>query len=351
MRWPVAETMRMIEAQFPPALVSYEALSSVRRLATKLPNATSSYYIEGFLAEVSSNLGLLACVEANHGGRQNLRDYFLSESSFLLPRDRWNCLREFCLLWENFSSLLYAHVPHVWLEFDASQLLDPAPLPNLLLCLAPHYFNKRGELEQSDRISTEVYEGIVALILGIFFEEHVGKSFLENLLHCFSSLPPDGQVIHLSMMFLRNPPEVKLHLSIPKHLLFDYLKKIGWSGPNSEIEEVLSLYCLAEKKIKIQLTIRETLSSKLDIEFHYDRFTKDHSELEFVLDQMVSKNLCASRQREELRNWIGSSSVKFPGRALPAVFSKWLSLKIVSENDRALYAKCYLGFMPSPLLF
>jgi hypothetical protein len=353
MIWPCAETLRVIEPQLPHSLISTQAFAFIKNFASVLPEAMSSYYLECRLAADSPQVDLLACVKASNGGREILREYTTTAGPSPRSPDCavWNRVRDFCTRWAEPRSSLHRQVSHIWLEFDGEASLTKIPPPNLLLCLDPEYFEECNHRQHDEYITARQYRRVINASLEILLPHRASAMMKRNLFACFDTLPPDGCVIHTSVMLSRRPSLSKLNIALSKDHLLDYLRHLGWPGSLSQLETLLFTYCSFTNSMKFQLNLEDSISPRIDLEFHFDDCVAPLSSLHFLLDQLVENNLCTIEKREALLTWPGTFRQIFCGRSWPTRLYKWLDLKIVYHPERPLEAKGYLGFMPSSSIF
>ena len=147
MLWPLSETLELIEPHIPDQLVSPEAFSHVKTIASLLPAAMSSYYVECRLAVNTTQVDFLTCVAAPDGGR----DILVGQSAkaglpdIFLAHPLWHRAYDFFRQWADLSSALHEQIPLLWMEFDqVDGPLPEVPLPSFSFCLDPLYADRRS---------------------------------------------------------------------------------------------------------------------------------------------------------------------------------------------------------------
>ena len=263
----------------------------------------------------------------------------------------WERIRHFWTRWADPSCVLWGHIPHAWLAFDNTELVRTTPRPCVLFCLDPDYFTKHEDPQHLNSLPGQTYQDVVGSALDLLLATPLSQAQRCNLGVCFDSLPSGGQIIHVSVMLARTPSVVRLNLTVPKQMLVPYLHRIGWTGSFAELGQLLDTYCVFPERVKIQLTIGETLSPRLDFEFHCKGAFGDDSRWQTLLNAVVQNGLCTSGKHEALHAWPGSFRDTFPDTRWPTRFQKWTDLKIIAHPDASLEAKAYLGFMPNTSIF
>jgi hypothetical protein len=353
MTWPLAETLAIIKPHLPRSLISDHAFSSVKMLADKLPEMTSSYYWECRLAANAPQVDFLACLAASDGGREILAGRGKREDMpwFFAGDPVWRRVKDFCSRWADPASSLYEQVSHIWLEFDFSAPPSRVPPPGLLFCLDPEYFERGRQPRHVNYLTAPAYQQVIDTALEALLDYPVSHQTRENLLSCFDQLPTGGYIIHASVMLSRQPPQVKLNISVPKDRLLDYLQGVRWTGLLFDVSTILSKYGASRDRIKFQLTIGDTVPPKIDFEFHFESSLQNDPGLRLLLDQVVTDGCCTPEKRDALLTWPGTFRQPFSHHSWPTRFYKWADIKVVYQPDRSLEAKGYLGFMPSSSIF
>ena len=103
MIWPLLETLSFVAPYFPPQLLSFETIAQLHRVAARLPNAASSYYLECRLDGADKQVDFAFSTMAANGGREELLAHFarLSEagSTFHQASPEWEGIHAFCRQW------------------------------------------------------------------------------------------------------------------------------------------------------------------------------------------------------------------------------------------------------------
>jgi hypothetical protein len=352
MTWPLGETLEYIEPYLSGQLVSAETFSRVKTMATILPEAMSSYYLECRLTAQANQVDFLTSALSAEG-REILAGNSpkIDLSDEILKNSLWRRIRDFFKYWAEPTSPLYEQVPLIWLEFDkVSEALPAVPLPSLCFCLSPEYMQRGTD----NHLSPQQYQKLIKTALEPLFNYPLLPQTEQNLFACFDLLPPDGHIIHISAMLARHPPTLKVYGCIPREQLLTYLRCLGWTGSIAEIDKFISTFCPTLNPIFIDLTVGDTIASRIGLAFsqiHLGRLPRSDPKWSSLLEQLVESSLCAPEKREGLLNWPGSSQITFRNEAWPTRLDRWLDLKIVYQPQQPLEAKGYLGFMPRFSLF
>jgi hypothetical protein len=342
MIWPLSETVQFIEPYLPAQLVSAKAFSNVQTIANLLPDAMSAHYFETRLAASGIQVDFSTCVMGGKGGREILANCILLETP------EWRRIRAFFKYWAEPTSPLYDQVPLMWLEFDkVDETLPKAPLPCVNICLDPEYLEGRMHSQYSNHANTRNYQPFIETALELLLGEPVPPQTRQNLMNCFDLLPPGGQIIYVSAMLPRQPPTLKLNGFAPKSRFLEYLIQIGWTGSITEVEKILETFCAFTDKIRFDLTVGCTISSRVGFEFFSKGYSPSNSQRQLLLNQFVDRGLCKPEKRNALLAWPGFSGEKFSCQSWPTRLDRFWYTKIVYQPNHPLEAKGYLGFTPN----
>jgi hypothetical protein len=122
-----------------------------------------------------------------------------------------------------------------------------------------------------------------------------------------------------------------------------YLAKIGWPGEIQVVEEWLRALGGKPVRRKFQIVVEHELTSKIELEFHFDYRRKLDGNLTEFLRGLVQLGICRTERAEPLADWPGWHYQHELGMRV----DRWLDLKLVLEAKRQVEGKAYLGFMPS----
>jgi hypothetical protein len=314
-----------------------------------LPNAMSAYYLECRLAANAAQVDFATCVIAAEGGRRLLAGQWASAegAGALWPQPHWQPIRNLFGCWANPTSLLFEHVPLIWLGFDniAARYLE-TPLPCLSICLDPEHlvnlsaprpvqFQAQQFLQCAETIST--------ILLGQALPAQTRQQILASV----ALLPAAGKISYLSVMLGRQPQALKINGSIPKDKLSEYLTQLGWSGSLPELKRVVTSYGSFDERIRFDLTVSDTILPRLGFEIFARGSPQSALQQHHLVGLLITQGLCTPEKGEALLNWPGFSSESYRQQSWPTRLSRSWYAKIIYQPDQLLEAKCYLGFRPS----
>ena len=350
MLWSTQETFSVMESYFPQPLVPPEAFRPMTTLAGLLPDVMTSYYLECRLAPEQAQVDVLVCTTTP--AVTSLHQNTLSGMSGFPAEDPvWRRVDQFCAQLAEPDSGLAKRIPHFWLAFDGAELVRALPRPCVLVCLDPDYFTRHADPAHLNTMTDQTYQDTIDKALGALLPDSLTARQRQNLLSCAAHLPPGGQIIHLSVMLARTPNVVRLNITVPREQLIPYLQAVDWTGDFASLASLLTTYCVFPGRVKIQLTIGETIRPRIDLEFHCPGALSDDTRWQALLASVVDAGLGASDKCDALQSWPGSLRGTFPGRRWPTRFQKWVDLKIIAHETASLEAKAYLGFMPNNSIF
>lgn len=358
MRWPLHETLQLVEPSIPPVLVSTQAFAHIKQLAQQLPAGLSSYYLECRLAAEADQVDFLACAATPEGGRELLAGESEPFPSHLLDVPLWQRVHHFCRQWATPTSTLHARVPLVWFEFDHAESAPLAlPCPSFCFCLDGTYL-QRGPWSQRYPAQDGNQDKVLAKSgLQLLHDAPIPQQHEHIFDACFDALPEGGRIIHISAMIARQPSLAKLYGVVPTAQLVPYLTRIGWPGSFRELATIMTNFCTADTvdgNTYLDLSLGASVSPRLGLAFaqqQIEQLPGQDLTRRTLLDLCVHHGLCSPEKRDALVRWPGRLRAVFRGDALPTRFRKWLDIKLVYQPDQPLEAKGYLGFMPYFSLF
>jgi hypothetical protein len=346
MLWPVSETIELIAPYLPGSLISAQAFSHIKTIATVLPNAMSGYFLECRLGVDNTRVDFLSCAMACKGGRTVLAGEHPPAAlpAFLLQHPLWRRVQDFVLQWADTTSLLYQQVPLIWLEFDVDGPPPEVPLPSLLFCLDPAFLLRDATSETAAYLTAETYRHITETTVAHLIGQPLPPRTHQTLLACYERLPAGGHLVHISVMLARRPMVVKVNVSLPKDRFLAYLDRIEWRGSYSEMQALLTAFYPSTDIIKVDLTIADTVLPHIGLEFFSD--PQDDPKRQELLHRCVNVGLCTPAKRDALFTWPGHSCERYAKHLWPTLLKRWLCVKLVYQSNAPLEAKGYLGFMP-----
>ena len=345
MIWPHLQTLLTIENHLSPRLVPPKAVSNLKTLMGGLPQSLSSYYIECRLSDSSDQIDFLSSIIASDGGRQRLSE---DAGHTLLNNPAWHGIGNFITSWTDDDSSLHHRIPLFWFEFDhMEQDSSEVPLPGFMFCLDPEYGKTAYSEENKPLVNHHNLKETTEQVYRLLLAHPLPSTVKESLFACFDALPSGGQIIHVSVMHQRQPPIVKLYVSVPKRDLVDYLDQLKWAGSQSELNKLIDTFCSSSTDVRIDLGFDTTILPAIGIVFSEVSVTSSHNTSDkSILDLIVEKRLCTNEKRDELAAWPGVFFKTYNNHSWPTRIHKWLDIKLVYQPNRSLTAKGYLGFAP-----
>lgn len=351
MIWPTTETLTHISPLLSDALVSSEAFENIKTVTDVFPNALSAYYLECRLSSDTTQVDLLACANAEQGGRDVLsgRNGHPGLPEFVMGSPLWQQVDRFIASWSQPASLLHDDVPMVWLEFDILGPPPEVPVPSLHVCLARDW--TRAHASQVPAFSADQYLALANHAFELALGQQLDAEIEENLRSSFEALPEGGRIVHFSTMMAREPITFKVYSELSAACAMDYLADIGWTGSRQRIARVLDTYCGTLDTLRIELNVSNTILPKTGIEFLESMDMPDDPDRSVLLGKLVDAGVCLPEKAAALATWPGISSNVYRDHQWPTRIKRWQDIKLVYHEDAPLEAKAYLGFMPYFSLF
>jgi hypothetical protein len=344
-------------------LVSSEALFHISQIANLLPTipTVSEAGFECHLGSSAPRADFLAAFTTLNNGRQALVDCCEPLASLLCANPVWSRVRDFCAHWADIKSPLYDNVDNVWLEFDVDG--QPSKVPEPSFFFAPRGI--RGEEEKLSlpnnisHMNNWVTDEALRLLFGNSLQDQVKK----QMLTCFKSLPPSGEVFQIGVMLPRKSESQAIRLcvkGIANEQILEYLESIAWSAHLNELSVILSELSSLVDDIKLNFAIADTIFPKIGFECYFDKQPKNTLKWQLFLDYLVKHQLCSLEKANALLTWSGYSEEKFNQELWPSNFAKASAfvypslkstivrllhhIKIVYQPNQPLQAKAYLWF-------
>ncbi len=345
-------------------LVSTDAISQMSLIADLLPTfpTASQAGLECHLGMSEPTADFFAAFSTLNSGREALARGYQPLAN-LEDNSVWNRVYEFCKHWTDKHSALYNEVDRVWLEFD---LVKPQPSkvpePNFFFGTAKGVKNEADDNLSFDRVS-ENYNWITEEALRFLRNKPLPDSIKQNLLNCFSSLPPGGRVFQLGVMLPRQAESETVRLCISNIAISDipqYLKDIGWQGSVTKLQSVLADLTPFANSISLNIAVGDYIFPKIGLECYIEKNPKINPKWNSFLSYLVEQKLCTPEKADALLNYPGYSSEYHHQELWPrnlANASKFINnsfnstlvrvlhhIKIVYQPERPLTAKAYLWF-------
>ncbi|MCU0537093.1 MAG: hypothetical protein MUD14_24680 [Hydrococcus sp. Prado102] len=328
------------------SLISHKSFSCINKIAKFLPSFSTA---------------ILECRLDDNEHRVDLAINLIGKSPVnfnnkLLKFPEWKFFQKIYIDWLKQNSLLYKNVQQIWLEFDLEEQALFIPVPciffGIFVELNKETFNNQNLIKISSRL----------------LNSQLSSSFESNLKYCINCLPTKAKINHFGVMLSRSEQTLRIVSKIQSNLILDYLKKIGWSGSEKNIESLLLKLSEFTATIVLSYDVGETIMPRIGLECYLPKPPKYKSRLKLLLNYLVELNLCSESKRDALLNWSGylkktsksSSFFKdsdtlewkniFFKQKEPTAFIRTIShIKVVYNFDNSLEAKAYLQLCHEPI--
>lgn len=351
MIWPTTETLNHIAPHLSDILVAPEAFENIKTVTDVFPNALSAYYLECRLSSRITQVDLLACANAERGGRDVLsgQDGYHGLPEFVMTSPLWQQVDRFIDSWANPASPLHNDVPMVWLEFDILGPPPEIPIPSLHVCLAKDW--TRSHADELPDFSADQCLGLANHAFELALGGRLNAGIASNLKRTFDALPPGGRIVHFSTMMARQPITFKVYSELAASEALQYLKAIGWPGSLKNMEALLDRYCNGLETLRLEFNVGENIQLKTGIEFLESMEIPGDPDRQVLLGKLKQDGVCIPEKVDALTSWPGTSTVLFDNHKWHTPIKRWMDIKLVYHEEAPLEAKAYLGFMPYFSLF
>ncbi len=341
----LCEVLRAVQPELGDTLVGAPARAALAELATRVGLFQGSGYLECRLgAPEAPQVDLLASI------RRFEREALAGELSRMTgSAPGLDALARLLRAWCSPASLLYAHVPVAWVEFDdvVRQADSPrGPEANVCVALMPSYvdpFSPRlvQGAAQVARVALEAAE-VVRAATPTLYE----RAQLER---CIEAMPAGGHWIHLSIMSKRQPSVLKLYGVLPAASLLGLLAAMEWRGDLARVEEVVRRYYAsgpAADSLYVDLLVPTEATDErpyVGICFSQQQLgvAGEADPARALLDRLLVAQLCTPAEADQLRRWPTPAA-----QGEHTGVDRWFDLKLVLRDGQPLLAKAYLGFSP-----
>ncbi len=351
MIWPTTETLNHIAPHLSDILVSPEAFENIKTVTDVFPNALSAYYLECRLSSSTTQVDLLACANAERGGRDVLsgQDDHPGLPAFVMPSPLWQQVDRFIESWANPASPLHENVPMVWLEFDILGPPPEIPIPSFHVCLAKDW--TRSHADEIPSFSPEHCLNLANHAFELALGSWLDPAVASNLKRTFDALPEGGRIVHFSTMMAREPLTFKVYSELAATEALKYLADIGWPGSMKKMEALLDRYCTGLDTLRLEFNVGEQIQTKTGIEFLESMDIPDDPDRQVLLYKLKTDGVCLPEKVDALMSWPGTNNVLFDHHEWPTPIKRWMDIKLIYHHEAPLEAKAYLGFMPYFSLF
>jgi hypothetical protein len=235
----------------------------------------------------------------------------------------------------NGDELLARRIPFLWLEVDGARAGDPWSAGRLL-CLDGK-FGRQAVGRSAPSLTEKRLLVIAEAAHRQLLQEPLPTSVRGSLRTCFTALPVNGRLLHLCVMPSRQPPVMKVNVSLPKRALVSYLKSVGWPGSISSLSHVWRCIGPWLRTAKIDLTLSPSLRPKVGLEIHPSNTSFEGRRR--VLAWLQSNGLADVRQCTDLCAWHGATQTRATGK--PARVELDFGIKIVLDEKSMVDVKAY----------
>lgn len=337
----------VVNPYIPSALISSEHLEQINTTVQHLPAQITTFFgYECRLQESTPHADFLLCVYPNIGrqiltGEENL----LAEKLFSVPS--WNLIRSFAQEWANPASSFASKVLNMWLEFDIDESSSAIPVPSV-------FFKPENHAIAPGQDYQWLKQALFALR---------GQPLSENVINCLTgcveALPSEGYAFQIAAMFSRPMNFLRLCLrNIEVGEIPLYLKRIGWTGNQATLTQLLNWLSERVNNITLNLDVSDEVLPTIGLECYFNFDSTVYERIESFLDELVEKGLCLPEKRDGLLAYPGLVHQGINAQDWP-LYLKWESvfykrdkisvfwrflhhIKFVLRPDGRLEAKAYL---------
>jgi hypothetical protein len=337
----------VVNPHIPSALISSEHLEQINATVQHLPAEITTFFgYECRLQESKPRADFLLCVYPKIGrqilaGENNL----LTENLFSVPS--WNLIRSFAQEWANPASSFASKILNMWLEFDIDESSSAIPVPSAFF-----------KPENNAIAPGNDYQWLKQALI-VLKGQPLSDNVMSSLNQCIEALPSGGYAFQVAAMFSRPMKFLRLCLrNIEPGEIPLYLERIGWTGNQATVKELLHWLNQRVNNITLNLDVSDEVLPTIGLECYFNFDNTVYERIESFLDELVEKGLCLPEKRDGLlaypglvhqginaENWplyLKWESV-FYKRDKISVFWRFLHhIKFVLRPDGRLEVKAYL---------
>jgi hypothetical protein len=252
------------------------------------------------------------------------------------PRDDVAGVWTFLRGWAESGTLLHAHVPLVWLEFDHGPVEAGRPIPFLTFMLDDGVGIAAQALGPAGELRRLLQTGLLALLGG------VDDAHLDAIVRAVRLLPTGGRLRHVAVMPHRGTRAIRGIVSLLRSEVAAYVGRLGWVGNSATLEDVVRRLAPLEHPVSIGFDVTNAVQPAIGIEFHWPTVPARDGRWTTLLDELVGLALCTGEQRRALAAW---GSEDDDTRRLGTVHRHVL-VKVTFGAAEAMAAKAYLTLTP-----
>ncbi|WP_140799459.1 hypothetical protein [Myxococcus xanthus] len=344
------ETLAAFDNDYPPALFSPESRARLLALGEWLPAALEGdggfevRLLEG-TPRVDFILGIKHDGQALLAGRHPHSE--LPSPLFAAPE--WRRIRDFARAWAEPGGLLDREVDAFWLEFDLDAPVASPPLPIVFLCTRdqPVAVNEELHRQKSDTYRATLHAGL-PLLRGD--EAPLTPELQRGMDVCIEALPPGAHLYAACVMMSRRSKNLRFTLkNVPPERVVAYLEAVAWPGDFQQLRDTLAwVLPLGVNRFMLNLDLAPQLLPTLGLECSFQGRAQPAEEPRWqrLLDELVTRGLCAPSRRDALLAWPGRTQVNLPAGSATreSVFDKRLAhVKLGLTGAPVIEAKAYLA--------
>lgn len=346
--YSLAGTLETVAPHVPPALVPPSAWSRVLSAARCMPAPLTDWiYLEcRLLTGAPHQVDLIWRLST--AGRDLLVNRDTDVTSLeQLAGPHWGRLHDLCRRWADPGSVLHRAIDYLWLEFDLAAGADGSPshipLPGVFVDFADDPGTRRSCTEPG---------GVLELVLEILHAGPFAQSTTQRLRECLAKIPDGAYVPCVGYFSSRNGEAVRLCVAnLDDITLPTYLGDIAWPGSSAGLQRSiapLAFHRTGQRKgvSMLHLDLTDAVLPKISVECGFAHAPQIRGQLveTALLDELVSRGLCSSSQRDDLKAWPGLSVAVLGHELWPSLVMRRVNhLKVVYEGDRLAEVKAYLS--------
>ncbi|MBU2511886.1 hypothetical protein KJ966_11145 [bacterium] len=312
------------------ALVPLCALGSIRNIVCLIPEFYNLVGLECRLGEALDQVDFSVLVTKRHasmlsGRSKNKRWEDLAQSD-----TRWAIVRDFACEWEKLGSTLHHWIPFLFLEVDIDPELDSVPVPSIFAALDSPLVRPDSDYPEERMPEIRAFYQSAKILSGRKLE----KDLVEEIKLCFSSLPPDGRVLHLGKMIGRGHQGIRMSANMQPDEIITFLKNTNRPVSLLQIGSIIERYkrYMPVEGVQIDFDLGCGISPNLGIGFSFN----DSKTRENFFDCLIQRGIAAPVKGELLKNDTSQRTLYH------------VKLSCVPQKQET--AKAYLG-VPSCLIY
>jgi hypothetical protein len=358
----LAEYLQPLTPYLPAELISPAAFSQIQSIARTLPG-TLAYSLLGFecrLGEDAPVADFLLSARAAVGGREALAGLGTGDGPALPLPDHavWQQVRAFAMAWADPRSPLYEGIDNIWLEFDVPETGTATPVPSVFVGFQTTTSPEPCAPASEPAALPDVI--LTQLALQPLLGRAIPALVVQQLVRCFTALPPGARVAFVGAMLARHAPALRLIINgMSLAQIAEYLPRVGWPGSIDDLLASSGALAAQADYIWLNIDVGEKVYPKVGLECYYRRQQpQDEPRWGIFLDHLVAGGFCTAAKCAGLLRYPGISytmadaeswptSLRLAAQILgPAGITRHVRgihhIKLVYQPDCPLEAKGYL---------